>query len=160
MLLIISRCAGVFLRKTLKPNVLSLTECHSFQGVIQQIGERRGDAVVVLSADDDERIGRTDPRGQPFEDLGRLALLVFLVHFLQQGELILQRVDQRRLVPAGHASLDEKSRRLDALAVRADGPVDDEEIECFGHGPYPFAKTDSKLPWDKIPILSSNVLKQ
>src|SRR5271157_3970657 len=29
MLLLISRCAGVFLRKTLKPNVLSLTECHS-----------------------------------------------------------------------------------------------------------------------------------
>jgi len=30
MLLIISRCAGVFLRNTLKPGVLSLTECHSF----------------------------------------------------------------------------------------------------------------------------------
>jgi len=30
MLLIISRYAGVFLRKTLKPSVLSLTECHSF----------------------------------------------------------------------------------------------------------------------------------
>ncbi len=29
MLLIISRCAGVFLRNTLKPSVLSLTECHS-----------------------------------------------------------------------------------------------------------------------------------
>ncbi len=31
MLLIISRCAGVFLRNTLKPSVLSLTECHSYQ---------------------------------------------------------------------------------------------------------------------------------
>src|SRR5271165_6665870 len=31
MLLIISRYAGVFLRNTLKPSVLSLTECHSFQ---------------------------------------------------------------------------------------------------------------------------------
>src|SRR5271167_1385701 len=31
MLLIISRCASVFLRNTLKPSVLSLTECHSFQ---------------------------------------------------------------------------------------------------------------------------------
>ncbi len=30
MLLIISRCAGVFLRNTLKPSVLSLTECHSY----------------------------------------------------------------------------------------------------------------------------------
>src|SRR5208337_3037940 len=30
MLLIISRCAGVFLRNTLKPSVLSSTECHSF----------------------------------------------------------------------------------------------------------------------------------
>src|SRR5271166_6470393 len=30
MLLIISRYAGVFLRNTLKPSVLSLTECHSF----------------------------------------------------------------------------------------------------------------------------------
>src|SRR5271157_5103888 len=30
MLLIISRCAGVFLRNTLKPSVLSLTECHSW----------------------------------------------------------------------------------------------------------------------------------
>src|SRR5208337_2130456 len=113
-----------------------------FQEVIQQIGERRGNAVVVLSADDDERIGRTDPCGQPFEDLRRLALLVFLVHFLQQGELVLQRVDQRRLVPARLAGLDEKSRRLDALAVRADGAVDDEEIECVGHEPYPFTKTD------------------
>ena len=31
MLLIISRCASVFLRNTLKPSVLSLTECHSCQ---------------------------------------------------------------------------------------------------------------------------------
>src|SRR5208283_4780754 len=31
MLLIISRCAGVFLRNTLKPSVLSSTECHSTQ---------------------------------------------------------------------------------------------------------------------------------
>ena len=31
MLLIISRCAGAFLRNTLNPSVLSLTECHSFQ---------------------------------------------------------------------------------------------------------------------------------
>jgi hypothetical protein len=31
MLLIISRYAGVFLRNTLKPSVLSLTECHSCQ---------------------------------------------------------------------------------------------------------------------------------
>ncbi len=31
MLLIISQCAGVFLRNTLKPSVLSLTECHSHQ---------------------------------------------------------------------------------------------------------------------------------
>ncbi len=31
MLLTISRCTGVFLRNTLKPNVLSLTECHSCQ---------------------------------------------------------------------------------------------------------------------------------
>src|SRR5271157_3110083 len=30
MLLNISRCAGVFLRNTLKPSVLSLTECHSW----------------------------------------------------------------------------------------------------------------------------------
>src|SRR5271166_6041876 len=30
MLLITSLCADVFLRNTLKPNVLSLTECHSF----------------------------------------------------------------------------------------------------------------------------------
>ena len=29
MLLIISRCAGAFLRNTLNPSVLSLTECHS-----------------------------------------------------------------------------------------------------------------------------------
>ena len=31
MLLIISQCAGVFLRNTLKPSVLSLAECHSHQ---------------------------------------------------------------------------------------------------------------------------------
>ena len=31
MLLSISRCAGVFLPNTLKPSVLSLTECHSCQ---------------------------------------------------------------------------------------------------------------------------------
>ena len=40
--------------------------------------------------------------------------------------------------------LDEELRRLDALAVRANRPVDDEEIECVGHEPYPFTKTDSK----------------
>ena len=34
--------------------------------------------------------------------------------------------------------LDEELRRLDALAVRANRPVDDEEIECVGHEPYPF----------------------
>src|SRR5271165_6602475 len=33
MLLIISRYAGVFLRNTLKPSVLSLTECHSCQSI-------------------------------------------------------------------------------------------------------------------------------
>jgi hypothetical protein len=36
MLLIISRCAGVFLRNTLKPSVLSLTECHSCLTLIMQ----------------------------------------------------------------------------------------------------------------------------
>ena len=36
MLLIISRCAGVFLRNTLKPSVLSLTECHSCQEQISR----------------------------------------------------------------------------------------------------------------------------
>src|SRR5271166_1048387 len=41
MLLIISRYAGVFLRNTLKPSVLSLTECHSFLTPYPPTGGRR-----------------------------------------------------------------------------------------------------------------------
>ena len=77
---------------------------------------------------------------------GGLALVVFLVHLFQQGELLLQRVDQCRLVPAPSTGLDEELRRLDALAVRSDGPVDDEQLECVGHESFPFIEIDFEAP--------------
>ena len=45
MLLSINLCAGVFLRNTLKPSVLSLTECHS----------------ILDSFPEWEQLGRTEP---------------------------------------------------------------------------------------------------
>src|SRR5208337_496602 len=58
MLLIISRCAGVFLRNTLKPSMLSLTECHSFQ--ILQDAILAGRDRRLADALGQSRCGQTD----------------------------------------------------------------------------------------------------
>jgi len=99
--------------------------------VIQQIGEGRRKAVVVLARHDDECVGRAIERRQRFERLRRFTLRVLLVHAVEQRQLHLERVDKRHVVsPCPKTALDEPGG-ANALPVAAHRPVEEDDFQ--GH---------------------------
>jgi hypothetical protein len=100
--------------------------------MVEEVRERRGNAVVILGRDDDDAIGSADRPGQPFEDLGGLAFGVLLVHPVDQRQVQLHRVDQRDGVASGLERPDEVAGEADPSAVAADRAEDDEKVERHG----------------------------
>src|SRR5713226_4619388 len=102
-----------------------------FEEMVEHVLERRRDAVIVLAADDDEGVGGAVEARQPLEHVGRRALLVFLVHAVEQRQAQLGGVDQRGAVAAALQLRVDEARGLDALAGFADRTVEDGDRE--GH---------------------------
>src|SRR5713226_6912326 len=117
--------------------------------MVEHVLERRRDAVIVLAADDDEGVGGAVEARQPLEHVGRLALLVFLVHAVEQRQAQLGGVDQRGAVAAALQLRVDEARGLDALAGFADRAVEDGNGEGHVTPPLPYmgqgsARTTSK----------------
>src|SRR6266851_120631 len=117
--------------------------------MVEHVLERRRDAVIVLAADDDEGVGGAVEARQPLEHVGRRALLVFLVHAVEQREAQLGGVDQRGAVAAALQLRVDEARGLDALAGFADRAVEDGNGEGHVTPPLPYmgqgsARTTSK----------------
>ena len=100
--------------------------------MVEQVRERRRDAVIVLARDDDEGVGRADRGRQAFEDLGGLARLVLLVHPVEQREPVLERVDEGHAMAAPPALIDDEPGRPDPLAVATDRTVEDDDVQWHG----------------------------
>ena len=97
--------------------------------MVEQVLERRRDAVIIFAADDQETVGTTIECREPFQGLGRLARRILLVHPIKQRKLQLKRVDQQRLVPARFKRVGDQMRGADAHSVAADRAQEDGDGE-------------------------------
>ena len=117
--------------------------------MVERVRQRRRNGVVVLGRDDHEGIGAPVERREPLKRLRRLALRMLLVHAVEEREVQLHRVDERRLVPAFREPPDDVAGRPDALPVGPDAAEDHGNAE--GHadslaGRSPRAKTRTAAP--------------
>ena len=80
--------------------------------------------MVVLRRHDHEGVRPAEQAGEALERLRRLALRVFLVHAVEERQLQLERVDERRLVPELAELAHDEARGADPLPVGPDGAQD------------------------------------
>jgi hypothetical protein len=85
--------------------------------------------VVVLARHDHVRVRRLHTLGQPFERVRRASRRIFLVHLVEQRQPPLNRTNEKNIVPAFPALVDDEARGLDPLPRRADGPIEDEQVQ-------------------------------
>src|SRR5262249_23078317 len=107
--------------------------------VIQQIGQRRRDRVVVLGGDNHIAVRPANNVGETLEYLRRLAALVFLVHSVQERQRVFDRIDQRH---AGSGALqrgDGVASDSDAEAVTTHAAEDDGKLEGHDRPPRRWA---------------------
>src|SRR3954451_3246772 len=96
--------------------------------------QARLDAVIVLARHDHEAVDLAVEGGQPLHDGRGLALRVLLVHPVEQRQLALERVDQRRLVAALAQLLQDEAGGADARPVAPHRAEEDREPQR--HAPY------------------------
>ena len=104
------------------------------QKVVQQVGESGRDAVVVLGAHHDERVGRAVQSRELLERFGGLPLFMLFVHAIQQRQAQLERVDERDLVATPLERPLDIARGFDTLTVRPHRPEDDHELQSHWLG--------------------------
>ena len=97
--------------------------------MVEQVLQRRWDAVIIFAADHQEAVGAAIERRESLQHLRRFAGRIFLVHPVEQRKLQLERVDQHRLVAAGGERVGDEVRGANAHAVPADRAKQDGDGE-------------------------------
>jgi 2,4-dienoyl-CoA reductase-like NADH-dependent reductase (Old Yellow Enzyme family) len=105
------------------------------QEVIEEVRERWGDGVVVLARDDDDAVGRNNQVGDPLERLRCFTRGILLVHLVEEGQAVLERIDEGHVVPARAALVHDETRGADSLPTGANGAVEDDEPKRHEHLP-------------------------
>src|SRR5262249_50227724 len=93
--------------------------------------------VVVLTADDDERVGGTIERGQLLEFWRCRPRRVFLVHPIEQRQLQLDWIDERHLMTARRQCPLDEPRDSDALAIHPYRPDEHDDSHDVASLPSP-----------------------
>src|SRR5262249_55782073 len=109
--------------------------------MIEQVLQRRRNAVIVFPADNDKAIRGAIGFGQRFQDRRRLALFVLLEHAVEERQPFFERVDKRGCMTTPGELIDDKAGGLDALPRLTDRSVEDNEIERHGN------PSSSWRPW-------------
>jgi len=98
--------------------------------MIEQIAERRRNAVIVFTAHDDEGVGGSIQGREALQRRRRLPFRILLEHPIEQRQLKGHGIDERHLVaPCGERSLDEP-RGFDPLAIRSHGTYEQDDLHA------------------------------
>jgi hypothetical protein len=98
--------------------------------MIEQVLQRRWDAVVVLAADDHEAVGRANDIRQLRQRIGSRACRVLLVHPVQERQPVFERIDEADLMSAGGELRVQESRVLDPLPLAADRSIEHRKMQA------------------------------
>ncbi len=89
-------------------------------------------APIIFAGDEHKTIGAADLAGELFENGGRRAFRIFLVHPVQHRQTHCLGVDQFDIVTTAAQSLDDEICKTDSHAVGPIGAVEHEK--AIGHG--------------------------
>src|SRR6266852_1607034 len=103
--------------------------------MVEEVLQAGRDAVVVLAADDRERIDLAVEPSQRFEDGRSAAPLIFLVHAVEQRQVQFGGVDDLRRVPAPAQRRFEETYHPDAGARFARRAVKNRDVQRHGRAP-------------------------
>ena len=106
-----------------------------FEKVIQNVLQRRRDAVIVLAADDQKAIGRANDGRQLRQRVRRRTFRKLLEHLIEQRQSVFERIDEAHIMSARLKLSIEKARVLDPLALAAHRSVENREMQT--HSPVP-----------------------